>query len=55
MFTFQRKKFKKSYEVSRKCQDTWALASPWVEMQQGQNGEVHQMKFSFKEGHVYGS
>jgi len=45
MFNFQRKKFKKSYEVSRKCQYTWALAFPWAKMQWSQNGEVHQVKF----------
>lgn len=33
MFNFQRKKFNKSYEVSKNCQDTWASAFPWVEMQ----------------------
>ena len=39
------KRKRRAYEVSRKCQDHWAIQHPWVEMIRGdRNTLVHEVK-----------
>jgi hypothetical protein len=41
----QGKNKRKSYEVSRKCQDAWATQHPWSEMIRGTNNTtIHRVK-----------